>query len=287
MEIKATEKIADLLFGGLRRQTLDMQRRAGIQIQHFELLLGVIADAQMGTRCQHPTQGRQFGHQGFDERRLARAVGAQQTDTRTRMQIEFDIAQHRVTCVAHHHVVQAEQRIGNAIRFQYAKVKRRIDMGRRHGLHALEFFETTLGLARLGSFGTETPHEGFDLRHALLLTLVEGLLLGKPFGTLHFKSRIIAAIKPHLLVFDMHDVGYHSIKEIAVMGDQQQGAGIALQPVFEPIGGVEVEVIGGFVEQQQIAGTHQGLGKIEPDAPATGELRDRPHTIRLTEAQAV
>ncbi len=160
-------------------------------------------------------------------------------------------------------------------------------MRRRHRLHAFQFFQPTLGLARLGSLGAKAPHEGFDFGHARLLAQIHLLLLGEALGALHFEGRVVAAIQTHFLVLDMRDMAHHRVEEIAIVGNQQQSAGITLEPVFQPVGGIEIEMIGRLVEQQQIARAHQGLGKIQTDAPATGEFADRPRAIGLAEAQAV
>src|SRR3546814_5009007 len=58
----------------------------------------------------------------------------------------------------------------------------------------------------------------------------------------------------------------------AVVGDQQESAGIALQKAFQPERGFEVEVVGRLVEQQQVGGLEQEGGEGHPHAPAAGEL---------------
>ena len=70
------------------------------------------------------------------------------------------------------------------------------------------------------------------------------------------------------------------------MRDQQQRSRIALQPVLEPEHGVEVEVVGRLVEQQQVGAAHQRLREIEAHAPAAGEARHRLALPRGAEAQA-
>ena len=77
-----------------------------------------------------------------------------------------------------------------------------------------------------------------------------------------------------------------AVEKIAVVRDEQQRAGIAREPVLEPQHGVEVEVIGGLVEQQQVRAAHQRLREIEPHAPAAGEARDRIAVARVGEAQS-
>ncbi len=59
------------------------------------------------------------------------------------------------------------------------------------------------------------------------------------------------------------------------MGDQKERARIAREPLLEPEHGVEVEVIGGLVEQQQIGAAHERLREVEPHSPAAGKAADR------------
>jgi hypothetical protein len=70
-------------------------------------------------------------------------------------------------------------------------------------------------------------------------------------------------------------VGAHAVEELAVVRDHHQHAGILQQPLFQPQHGVEVEVIGRLVEQQQVARHHQRARQIQAHAPAAGEFRHR------------
>ena len=55
------------------------------------------------------------------------------------------------------------------------------------------------------------------------------------------------------------------------MGDQNQGAGIALQPFFQPDHRIEIQVVGRFIEQQQIRAANQCLCQVQAHPPAPGE----------------
>ena len=70
------------------------------------------------------------------------------------------------------------------------------------------------------------------------------------------------------------------------MRDQQQRARVAREPVLEPEHGVEVEVVGRLVEQQQVGAAHQRLREVEPHAPAAGEARDGLAVRAAREAEA-
>lgn len=68
--------------------------------------------------------------------------------------------------------------------------------------------------------------------------------------------------------------------------DQQQGARVALEPLFEPDDGVEVQVVGRLIEQQQVRWTHQRLRQVQAHPPAAGEVADRAVHLLVGEPQA-
>jgi hypothetical protein len=69
--------------------------------------------------------------------------------------------------------------------------------------------------------------------------------------------------------------------------DHDHRGRLAAQPGFEPHHGVQVEVIGRLVEQQQVGRSQQCAGEREPVAPASRELRDRAAAVRCRKPQAV
>ena len=83
----------------------------------------------------------------------------------------------------------------------------------------------------------------------------------------------------------MHDMGSDPIHEIAVVGDKQQGTGIAPQPILEPQTGIQIQVVSGLVQKQQIGRSHQGLGQVQADSPTTGKRRYRPVRVLVRESQ--
>jgi hypothetical protein len=69
------------------------------------------------------------------------------------------------------------------------------------------------------------------------------------------------------------DVG-HGVEEFAVVADDDHRAFVALEPGFQPDQGVQVQVVGGLVQQQQIARAHQRAGQLQAHAPAAREAVD-------------
>ena len=51
---------------------------------------------------------------------------------------------------------------------------------------------------------------------------------------------------------EIDDPGSQSLQEAAIVGNENQSAVKSEQQVFEPQDRIDIEVVGGFVEQQQI-----------------------------------
>ncbi len=71
------------------------------------------------------------------------------------------------------------------------------------------------------------------------------------------------------------------------MRDQHQRAGVAFQPALQPDHRIEIQVVGRFVEQQQVGTAHQRLRQVETHAPAAGKVAHRALQLFVGEAEAV
>ena len=99
------------------------------------------------------------------------------------------------------------------------------------------------------------------------------------------EGAVVAAVAGELAVFDVQgDVG-HGVEKLAVVADHQHGAGVFFQPGFQPHQRVEVEVVGRFVEQQQVGRAHQRARELQAHAPAAGKAVDRLIQFAHLEAQ--
>ncbi len=105
-----------------------------------------------------------------------------------------------------------------------------------------------------------------------LLFDVLRLLTGQLLGAADFKGRIIAGIQHHMLLLNVGDMIRHTVEKFPIMGNQQQCSRVGAQPVLQPDHGIQIKVIGGFVEQQQVRTTHECLRQIQAHAPATGKF---------------
>ncbi len=122
-------------------------------------------------------------------------------------------------------------------------------MRRRQLLHALQLLQPALCLARLRRLVAEAAHEVFDVCDALLLFLKAGLLIGKHFRTQALVVGVIALPGLQLLAFNAENAFAGGIDKIPVVGDHEQRAGVGLQPLLQPQRCIEVQVVGGLVQQ--------------------------------------
>ena len=128
-----------------------------------------------------------------------------------------------------------------------------------------------LGLARLGR--AADPFELVVDR--LLLALLLALLLLQPLsfllqiaGIIGFVDVVAAAIE---LEHPVHDI----VEEVAVVGDEDDVAGIVDEMLFEPLHAFGVEMVGRLVEQQDVGLFEQQPGQRDAALLAAREIVDR------------
>src|SRR6185503_11374924 len=75
-----------------------------------------------------------------------------------------------------------------------------------------------------------------------------------------------------LPAIELDDPGGDRREEGAVVGDEEDGSGVGLEVLLQPANRVDVEMVGGLVEQQQVRLRHQRAAEQGPATPAAGEL---------------
>ena len=117
------------------------------------------------------------------------------------------------------------------------------------------------------------------------------LLLGEfqverlPLPALAFETRVAAAVERELAAFEVQDPVDGRVEQIAVVADDDHGAGIVRDMVFQPERALEIEVVGRLVKQQEIGLGEQGRRKRHPHAPAAGEFATGALLLRMGKAQ--
>ena len=64
----------------------------------------------------------------------------------------------------------------------------------------------------------------------------------------------------------------HAVHEDAVVGHEDEGALEGGDEALQPLHGIDVEVVGGLVQQEHVGASGEHAGKLGALAPAAGEL---------------
>ena len=68
---------------------------------------------------------------------------------------------------------------------------------------------------------------------------------------------------------EVRDPCYDRVQEIAVVRDEYHGVRIGSEVCLEPVARVEIEMIGRFVEQQEVWLAKEQLRQCQPHLPAS------------------
>ena len=172
--------------------------------------------------------------------------------------------------VTQRRVLELHEPLGGDRHRREREFERAVGVRRRNPLHPFERLHPALRLLRLRRLGAEAIDERLQMCDLPLLLHVGRLLQRELLRPLALELRIVAGVGLELARVEMDDAVDDAVEEIAVVRDEQQRAGIAGEPVLEPQHGIEVEVVGGFVQQQEVRPAHQCLREIEPHPPAAG-----------------
>ena len=105
-------------------------------------------------------------------------------------------------------------------------------------------------------------------------------------AALALEAGVAAAPQRQFRTLEMQDVVGDVVEQIAVVADDDDRRRIGLEIVDQPQHAFEIEIVGGFVEQQEVGGREQHRGERDAHAPAAGKLREGAVLRRLVEAEA-
>ena len=153
-------------------------------------------------------------------------------------------------------------------------------------LHLFQLAQTLLYLDGLGRLITEALHKVTYVGHLFLLILIGTHLL---FAALFSKHHILVVL--HAIVNDattgnLKGAVGHIINKSAVVTHQHHCPTPRGQQLLEPLDRLDVEVVGGLVEQQHVGTAQQNLGQLDTHAPAARELGGGPVEVTPLESQA-
>jgi len=106
-------------------------------------------------------------------------------------------------------------------------------------------------------------------------------LLLEPHGLPGLRVGSVAAVPDlGLAILHLDDLADDLVEQIAVVADDDRGPPIGRQESLQPLGGLEIEVVGGFIQQQKVGFEHQDLGQAEPRELPAAQCRG-PGVVQL------
>ena len=183
-------------------------------------------------------------------------------------------------------MLQRENRWRDAGRFGKRETGRRVlddvfDLGQTR-----QRLDPGLRLARFAGLVTEAVDETLNMRPLRRdpfhrARLLHGFLGADPHELIEpaGRQRYFAAV-------EMRDRLDRAVEQAAVMRHHQRGTGEAGEPALQPQGRLQVEVVGWFIQQQQIGVGEQRGGQRHAHPPAAGKRRHRACLRRVIEAQS-
>jgi len=153
-------------------------------------------------------------------------------------------------------------------------------------LDFLQLLQAALHHGRLGGLVPE-PVDGRLLPPDFVLLLLPLLLQQfRSLGLGLFVLMIVAGIMSQQAPVQFIDVRDQAVDEKTVMGYDHQAPPELKQVLLQPFQGRQVQVIGGFVQKEDVRVFEEQACKHGPHAPAPAEFTDHAVEIRLPKAQA-
>ena len=240
----------------------------------------------MAPRVIDPAIGCSSPRQQPQQRGLARAVGTDQRHLAPSLEHEADVTEHDLAVIPGVDIFE----FGNDARATSGGGEREardqlLALGNDDAIELLERLDPTLHLTRFGGLVAKPLDEPLDVLHFACLARRGCPLL---FETLFAQRDELGEAAD---VFGERFVGQleHSLRdrvdEIAIVAHEENRTGPVLEMAFEPRHAVDIEMVGGLVEQQYVGFGEQEPSQRHPHAPTTGQLAHRPLGITGSEAE--
>ena len=119
----------------------------------------------------------------------------------------------------------------------------------------------------------------------LLFVLLHPLLVAA--FLLHGVEAVVPAVELRPAVLDLDDPGDGAVQEVPVVGDGDHRAVESPDVLLQPLGGVEVQVVGGLVQQQDVRVLQDEAAQVHPGLLPAGEAVEELLPLGVRNGQAV
>ncbi len=258
-----------------------------IALHQVVLVLGVVADVDVGAEADRPLGGGQLPDDHACQRGLALAVAPDECDAVALLDRKIGPAEDVLRTERHTRLADLGHDLSRARRGRKLDVERsRILLVDFEPFEAFELLDARLHLVRLGRLVTELLDELLRLLDQALLVFVGRLLLRPTLGPQLDVFRIGDLVVGHPSQRKLHRARGDVVQKGAVVRNEQHGAVVVLQVLFEPLDRLDVEVVRRLVEQKDRGAPQEELGQLDAHAPAARELARGTAEIAPLEAQA-
>ena len=145
-------------------------------------------------------------------------------------------------------------------------------LGRHLDGHDLvEQLDPALHLRGLGRLIAEAIDEHLDARDLVVLLFLGRAQPLEPRVAFDQVVAVVAVVVGDRAQVQVGDLGDDGVEEEAIVADENDRVRVLAQIALQPVAGVEVQVIGRLVEQQQPRAPQQQLGQRDAHLPAAGE----------------
>ena len=277
---------ADLGFHLVRHLLLHVAEGRAVHVEFVDLVLGEIADAQLGRAHDAAAHGFEALRDQLGEGRLAVAVLAEQGNAVVGVDAQRQLREHDMVAVAGRDVLEHQHRRRHLLGLRKDDGRDALRFRNDDGLHLLQRLDAALRLAGLGGLGLEAVDEGLEVLGLRVLLGLGGLEQVELHRPLLLEAVEAAGVERQFAVFEMEDRIDGAVEEVAVVADQQHGVRIAGEIVLKPQRAFEVEIVGRLVEQQQVGFGEEDGRERDAHPPAAREIRAGAHDVVRPEAEA-
>ena len=217
-----------------------------------------------------PLVRRQLSQQQPQQRRLAGAVGPDEANPIPTHDPHGDLVDDHAGAITLRHPARLEDELARLVR---------LFGPHPDGAHLLPAIRALLaqGQQRLDTPLVARPprldalpQPDFFLREPLVELVVLDGFVGEPFFLPPQERRVVARPGREPPAIELDDARRQALKERAVVRDEHDRPGVLREEALEPGDGLDVEMVGGLVEQQQVGLGHQRAREEDSAAPSSG-----------------
>jgi hypothetical protein len=233
--------------------------------------------------AERPVVGGGLAGEDAQQAGLARPVQAEDEEPFAAGHVEGDVLEHGRAAVALGQPVDLERdpaRVGRRreTHVDGAVAGGDIDAGRLDAGDPLLHAVGHRGLCRLGAEAVDERLQPGDLLGVGGRLLGQALLVLGPGRSVLAVGALVLGDRPRGVLtraLEVDDPGDGLVEQFEVVADDEQRAPIGAEELHEPRLGVGVEVVRGFVEQQDVAAGIEDAGQLDPPPLTAREDADR------------